>query len=324
MVHHSRSISAFILRLIAGLMLLGCPRVGVAGTWSVIALLQEPGKVPNPTAVSVDAAGNLYVVDENGNNAKSRIQQRDTQGNWSVIATPADALGQITALTVDAVGNLYVADVSEENMRVQKRDSQGGWSVLATFGEAVDQVFIVRGLTADTQGNLYLADQAFRFPSGLLGEDRIQMRDTRGNWSVIAPEGGALGKVLRPTGIAADPEGNLYVADLGQDGGRVQKRDVQGNWSAIATVGTAPGQVRDPVALALEAAGNLYVAEGWEGNNRIQQRDTQGNWSVLATRGEAVGQVLGPPGLAVDGAGNLYVADTVNHRVQMFTPVLGQ
>jgi hypothetical protein len=50
-----------------------------------------------------------------------RIQKRDTQGNWSVIATYGDALGQVGdtgGLAVDAADNLYVADTS--NNRVQK------------------------------------------------------------------------------------------------------------------------------------------------------------------------------------------------------------
>src|SRR5690349_13050350 len=55
------------LRMIVGLVLLGCARVGsAAGTWSVISLPQKPGEVITPTALAADAAGNVYVAD-NGN-----------------------------------------------------------------------------------------------------------------------------------------------------------------------------------------------------------------------------------------------------------------
>src|SRR5205823_14142377 len=66
------------------------------------------------------------------------IQKRDAQGNWSIIATPGTAAGQIrdpTALAADTAGNLYVVDSG--NSRLQKRDVQGTWSMIATYGTAL-------------------------------------------------------------------------------------------------------------------------------------------------------------------------------------------
>ena len=64
-----------------------------------------------PTALAVDAAGNLYVADVMTHD--DRIQKRDAQGNWSVIATAgtAPARSPSRALAVDAAGNLYVAEL---------------------------------------------------------------------------------------------------------------------------------------------------------------------------------------------------------------------
>jgi hypothetical protein len=93
MTLHPRRIGRVALRLIVGLALLGWPRVGSAqGTWSVISLPQQPGEVFNLAAVAVDGAENLYVAD--GWGSGSRIQKRDAQGNWSVIASDGSALGQ--------------------------------------------------------------------------------------------------------------------------------------------------------------------------------------------------------------------------------------
>jgi len=70
----------------------------------------------------VDAAGNLYVADVlDWNTGIGRVQKRDAQGNWSVIATYGTAIGQIegpSGLAVDGAGHLYVADSG--NDRVQK------------------------------------------------------------------------------------------------------------------------------------------------------------------------------------------------------------
>jgi hypothetical protein len=68
----------------------------------------------------VDTAGNLYVAEWDEWDS-IRIQKRDAQENWSVIATAGNALGQVgdnVGLGVDGAGNLYVAD--GDNNRVQK------------------------------------------------------------------------------------------------------------------------------------------------------------------------------------------------------------
>jgi sugar lactone lactonase YvrE len=162
MVHTPRSVGTFVSRLMVGLALLDFARVSSAqGTWSIISLPQKSGELKDPTALAVDGAGNLYIA-EHGTN---RIQKRDVQGNWSVIATAGGAIGEVVwphALAADTAGNLYVAE--HVTNRIQKRDARGNWSVIATQGSALGQVrfeypYGYRGaLAVDAAGNLYVGD----------------------------------------------------------------------------------------------------------------------------------------------------------------------
>src|SRR5712671_1093271 len=91
MAPKAKTTSTIVLRLLVGLALLGWARVCSAqGTWSVISrppqapLAQKTGEVAFPGAMAVDATGSLYVA--GSNNGESRIQRRDPQANWPVIA----------------------------------------------------------------------------------------------------------------------------------------------------------------------------------------------------------------------------------------------
>jgi hypothetical protein len=319
MVQRHKSIGAMVLRLMVVLTLLACPRVGAAqGTWSVIATSGDAlGQVDAPTALAMDAPGNLYVADGGGSGGDGRIQKRDAQGNWSVIATYGDALGQVNfdlsgALAVDLAGSLYVADSAFSGNgygRIQERDAQGNWSVIATSGDAPGQVTQPNALAVDTTGNLYVADYG-----------GIQKRDAQGRWSILDFD--------QWIPLAADAAGNLYVISDG-----IQKRDAQGNWSVIAVTACFPGQsageslgeVCWPTALAVDAADNLYIAEDLVVNGfgdnvgvcRIQQRDARGHWSVIAASGYGLDYASA---LVVDRTGNLYVADGESDWVQKYTP----
>src|SRR5206468_2767034 len=128
MARDSKGIGRLSFRLVA-LVLLGCPRAGsAAGTWSEIPLPQKAGDVLAPTALAVDGGGNLYVADQ-GLSFHYRVQQRDAQGNWTVIATEGKGLGQVDfffgeGLAADTAGSLYIAS-GYPNAGIQERDAQG-------------------------------------------------------------------------------------------------------------------------------------------------------------------------------------------------------
>ena len=120
-------------------------------------------------------------------------------------------------------------------------------------------------------------------------------------------------KFQRPTGLAADGEGNLYVADTLQ--GTVIKITPEGDVATLAS------RLAEPMGLCW-ADGQLYVAEC--GGNRILRIDKNRRVSTVAgsgTAGSADGTAAqagfsGPKGVAVDRDGTVYVADTDNGTVR--------
>lgn len=89
------------------------------------------------------------------------------------------------------------------------------------------------------------------------------------------PGAGAQSDVFnRPTDVAWDAAGNIFVAD-GIGNARVAKFDSKGVFlKSWGSRGTDPGMFGTVTAIAVDAQGNVYAADG--GNKRIQVFDNNG------------------------------------------------
>lgn len=93
-----------------------------------------------------------------------------------------------------------------------------------------------------------------------------------------APGAGTPGSTFsRPTDVAWDRTGNIYIADGIGNTNRVAKFDKEGrfikHWGAT---GSENGQFNGLKGLAIDAQGNVYVADA--GNKRIQVFDAEGTF----------------------------------------------
>jgi len=135
-----------------------------------------------------------------------------------------------------------------------------------------------------------------------------------------------------PAAIAFDSEGNLYIADTGNN--RIRRVGRDGIITTVAGTNrrgyggdggpAALAVLSSPAGIAVGFGDSVYVAD--TGNNRVRRIAADGTISTVAGTGEAnyagdggvASQAVlnSPEGLAVDAEGNLYVTDTFNDRVR--------
>jgi len=139
-----------------------------------------------------------------------------------------------------------------------------------------------------------------------------------------------MGEVMKPSGLAVDAAGNLYIAD-GQ-GNRILKVNSSGMLTRVAGGGTTQ---RDEVpatssfvssygGISVDGAGNIYSAD-WYGNV-IRKITTDGIIHTIAGTGKMGGTdgcgvalaalFYAPEDVAADGAGNVYTGERGNARVR--------
>jgi Abnormal spindle-like microcephaly-assoc'd, ASPM-SPD-2-Hydin/FG-GAP-like repeat len=312
-----------------------------------------------PQDLVVDEVGNLYVADTDNNVI------RKIAGDTGIITTIAGngsfgysgdggpaisaMLAAPTSVALDAAGNLYVSDFG--NNVVRKIDAMtsvittvagGGWELgndgLGDGGPATSaRLYGPMAVALDTVGNLYIAD-AF---SNLVR----QVSAGSGIITVFAGGGSDFGtdglgdggpatsaRLSVPMDIALDSNGNLYIADTGNDLVREVKN---GNITVIAGNGSAAylgdnglatsASLNAPSGVVLDAAGNLYIAD----TNNLVIREVDGATGLIRTvAGTGVSGYTGdngvstaarlnyPSGLALDTARNLYIADTGSNTVR--------
>ena len=124
------------------------------------------------------------------------------------------------------------------------------------------------------------------------------------------PEKGGPGQFRQPRGIAADSQGNVYVADF--DNNRIQKFNSDLEYvSEWGDAGNLPGEFRQPCGIAVDSTDTVYVADTW--NQRVQVFTADGQYVR-----EWGGPYFGPRGIGVSQDGKVYLADTGNHRIRRF------
>lgn len=205
-----------------------------------------------------------------------------------------------------------------------------GPAIFAAFGQP-------GGAAADAQGNVYISDTNFNRIRRVAADGRIShfAGSSTGRSGVFGDHGPATNaRLSRPTALAVDAQGNVYVCDTGNH--RVRLINV--TTGVITTIAGNGGagfdsdgvrahftSLNNPTGIALDAQGNLYIAD--RGNRRVRRVDAvsriistvagDGTAGFGGDNGPAIAaQLNNPNDVATDNAGNVLVADQSNHRIR--------
>lgn len=265
------------------------------------------GEFSHPAGMTIDAAGHIWVVDENND----RVQEFNAAGEYlssfGSSGTGAGQFGRPTDVAIDSSGNLWVTDAG--NSRVEKFDSSGEFvSQFGTYGTANGQFHNAETIAIDPSGKIWVGDTY---------NGRLQKFNSSGEFlQVIGSKGSGQGQMIEPTGIDFGPGGDVWVADWGNQ--RVSVFSESGEFvRQFGSAGSGDGQFARPDAIEVDTRGNVWVGD--QNNDRIQEFDQEGQYvAQFGTTGSGDGQFnFGwPMGIASDSKGNLWVADTSNNRVQ--------
>ena len=307
--------------------------------------LATSSKLDGPPAVAVDGAGNLVISDSGNDRVRVVAVKTGTYYGQAMTAKhmytvagngtfgfsgdggPATAaeLASPNQTAVDGAGNLVVADSGNNLVRV----------VAASTGTFYGQ--------AMTAGDIYTVAG-----NGTFG---------------FSGDGGAAtsAELDGPRGVTVDGDGNLVVADRGNNVVRVVAATsgtfygqamTAGDIYTVAGNGTfgfsgdggpaTAAELASPDQTAVDGAGNLVIADGANGRVRVVAAGTgtfygqamtagdiyavagTGTGGISGDAGPATAAVLnGPRRVTVDGAGNLVITDRGNNRVRVIASSTG-
>jgi len=301
-----------------------------------------------PRDVAVDGSGNVYVADTY-NNLIRKITSGGVVTTLAGSGSPGSANGTGTeasfyypwGVAVDGSGNVYVIDY--ENYLIRKITPAGVVTTLAGSGSAGSvngtgtgaSFSYSYGIAVDGSGNVYVADSDNHLIRKITSGGVVTTLAGNSGSAGSANGTGTAASFSRPTDVAVDGNGNVYVADPGNQ--VIRKITSAGVVTTLAgsdrLAGSANGtgtaaSFNAPVGVAVDGSGNVYVAD--RDNHLIRKITSAGVVTTLAGTG-SLGSANGtgtaasfnqPSGVAVDGSGNVYVGDPWSRMIRKISTTL--
>ncbi|CAF1496675.1 unnamed protein product [Adineta ricciae] len=277
-----------------------------------------------PTDVTLDADGNLFIVDSLNN----RIIGSDHNGFRCIIScstiggSTATQLSNPSTFSFDTYGNIYVTD--QGNSRVQKFmlindnntyplslnlpnfcPSTTWYPNAITFADSTIAGSNIYAIYVSLNNTIYIANRA---------QSVIYVYREGAN----SPTRNISGGFSTPLGLYVSVHGDVYIDNyVGNNQITKWSIDTNNNTNTMIITQQCEG-------FFVDTTNTMYCALPW--SHQVVKKwlnDSGTAATVVAGTGSAGGsstQLYWPSGIYVDSQFNLYVADEANNRIQLFPP----
>jgi len=260
-----------------------------------------------PHGLAIDSKGKLYVAD--GKVGVVFVIDPETH-DTEMIKNGKDAgFVLINGLAIDDTDRLFVSDAQAHRVLVFNKMHKGEAAI--TSG-----LMTPAGMAIDNENRfLYVADigldQVLVYDADTLQLIRkIGSPDTK-------HESNKIGDFAKPTSVALDQDGNLYVADMLNY--RIEVFDADGQFiRTFGKHGDGPGYFAMAKGVALDSDGHVWVTDTVQSRVQIFSQEGDLLMSVGGQQGALPGTFSGLQYIAIDKNNRVFTSEVYPGRVQMF------
>ncbi len=260
-----------------------------------------------PNGIAVDSKNLVYVADSK---VRAIFIINVETGDYSMIKSGSDAKFQwLVGLAIDDSDRLFAADsgkrhvlVFDKNHKVEAAISEG---LVAPGGLAVDNENRLLYVTDAEQDLVFVydADPPYKLIRKL-GKPGTEHTST------------APGEFAKPTGVAVDQDGNVFISDTWNN--RIEVFDADGTFiRTFGEAGDGPGYFARPKGLSIDGDGHIWVADAMQ--NRVQVFTPEGRLRIyMGESGLLPGQFQSLANVMVDKNNRVLTTELYPGRLQVF------
>jgi sugar lactone lactonase YvrE len=307
-----------------------------------------------PTAITVDSEGNLFIVDAINNRVR-RVDAKtgiittvagNGQTNFSGDGGPAIEAGLFFGLgggvAIGNKGDLFIADSLHNRIRRVNAETGIIMTVAGSEiggsggdgGAAIEaNLLFPINIALDVSDNLFIADMFNARVRRVDAETGIITTIVGGGTGTGGDGGPASDASVISAALALDGLKNLFIADISN---RIRRVDavtgiittVAGGSNEVGDGGPATKaalNVNDSFGIAIDGQDSIFLVN--DGDNRVRRIDSiTGVITTVAGNGvrgfsgdggpASSASLAVPKDLAMDESGNLFIADTFNNRIR--------